>query len=237
MNAWVPFNNGFPNVVVSELEINYPANKIRAATFGRGLWESDLYCPPPTLTKTGSISSGFYEAYNVTITNATASSGSNIQVRGADAFSTNGAPIDVNTSQGNVIFSAGSNVRLFVHGCDHPGNSFRQQNNSGSGGGEKNNAQIEKPIIEDNNIKFTYYPNPFIDHLHIDFLLEKSSDVKISIYNSYGQAIETIANSKYEAGEHNLRFDDSSLTPGVYFIKLDIGEKHFTKAVVKTQSE
>ncbi|MBI3501335.1 MAG: hypothetical protein HY063_06025, partial [Bacteroidetes bacterium] len=40
MNAWVPFNNGFPNVVVSELEINYPANKIRAATFGRGLWES-----------------------------------------------------------------------------------------------------------------------------------------------------------------------------------------------------
>ena len=32
-----------PNVIVKELEINYAGNKIRAATFGRSLWESDLY--------------------------------------------------------------------------------------------------------------------------------------------------------------------------------------------------
>jgi len=32
-----------PNVIVNELEIFYPSHKIRAATFGRGLWESDLY--------------------------------------------------------------------------------------------------------------------------------------------------------------------------------------------------
>jgi len=44
---WVPFFNNLPNVVVNELEIYYdptPANsRIRAATYGRGLWESDLY--------------------------------------------------------------------------------------------------------------------------------------------------------------------------------------------------
>lgn len=44
---WVPFFDGLPNVVVTELEIYYdtnPANSlIRAATFGRGVWESDLY--------------------------------------------------------------------------------------------------------------------------------------------------------------------------------------------------
>lgn len=33
-----------PNVRVTELKINYCANKLRAATFGRGLWEADL--PP-----------------------------------------------------------------------------------------------------------------------------------------------------------------------------------------------
>ncbi|MCK5764420.1 MAG: hypothetical protein KAH26_00490, partial [Bacteroidales bacterium] len=50
---WFSFNNGLPNVVVTELEIYYdnstPANSsLRAATFGRGLWESDLFSAPTT---------------------------------------------------------------------------------------------------------------------------------------------------------------------------------------------
>lgn len=40
---WVLFSNGMPAVVVSELEIQYSAQKIVAATYGRGLWESPLY--------------------------------------------------------------------------------------------------------------------------------------------------------------------------------------------------
>lgn len=43
MNAWIPFNGGLPNVIVNELEIQYTTGKLRAATYGRGLWESDLY--------------------------------------------------------------------------------------------------------------------------------------------------------------------------------------------------
>lgn len=40
---WIPYMTGLPNVMVHELEINYAAGKLRAATYGRGLWESDLY--------------------------------------------------------------------------------------------------------------------------------------------------------------------------------------------------
>lgn len=40
--SWTAYNTGLPNVVVSELEINYSAGKLRAATYGRGLWESSL---------------------------------------------------------------------------------------------------------------------------------------------------------------------------------------------------
>ncbi|GAB4298661.1 MAG: T9SS type A sorting domain-containing protein [Marinilabiliales bacterium] len=43
MTSWIPFMNGLPNVIVNELEIHYPTKKIRAATYGRGVWESDLY--------------------------------------------------------------------------------------------------------------------------------------------------------------------------------------------------
>ena len=46
LGQWVDFSDQLPNVIVSELEIHYGIGKIRAATFGRGLWESDLYSRP-----------------------------------------------------------------------------------------------------------------------------------------------------------------------------------------------
>jgi photosystem II stability/assembly factor-like uncharacterized protein len=43
MADWIPFNTGLPNVMVDDLEIQYGSiNKIRAGTYGRGIWESDL---------------------------------------------------------------------------------------------------------------------------------------------------------------------------------------------------
>ncbi|HEU4718694.1 MAG TPA: T9SS type A sorting domain-containing protein [Bacteroidia bacterium] len=42
LNDWQPYNTGLPNVIVDQLEINYPTSKLRAATYGRGIWESDL---------------------------------------------------------------------------------------------------------------------------------------------------------------------------------------------------
>ena len=41
-NTWELFSNMLPNVIVSELEIHADSNKIFAATFGRGIWMSDL---------------------------------------------------------------------------------------------------------------------------------------------------------------------------------------------------
>jgi len=38
---WAEFNDGLANVVVTELEMQYSDNKLRAATYGRGIWESD----------------------------------------------------------------------------------------------------------------------------------------------------------------------------------------------------
>ncbi|HDR88834.1 MAG TPA: T9SS type A sorting domain-containing protein [Bacteroidetes bacterium] len=43
MDEWIPCNEGLPNVIVNEMEIDYSRGKILAGTYGRGLWESDLY--------------------------------------------------------------------------------------------------------------------------------------------------------------------------------------------------
>ena len=45
LNVWQPFSNGLPNVIVTQLHIHYATSKIRASTYGRGMWESDLYLP------------------------------------------------------------------------------------------------------------------------------------------------------------------------------------------------
>ncbi len=45
MSTWQPFSTGLPNVVVTQIEIFNPTNKLRCSTYGRGLWESDFYVP------------------------------------------------------------------------------------------------------------------------------------------------------------------------------------------------
>jgi gliding motility-associated-like protein len=46
LGDWIPYQQGLPHVVVTDLEISYFDNKLWAGTFGRGLWKSDLYIPP-----------------------------------------------------------------------------------------------------------------------------------------------------------------------------------------------
>ncbi|MEY3368177.1 MAG: hypothetical protein RI973_1332 [Bacteroidota bacterium] len=47
---WTPLNNGFPNVIVQEIEINDSAGKLQVGTYGRGAWMADIpwseYCLP-----------------------------------------------------------------------------------------------------------------------------------------------------------------------------------------------
>ncbi len=48
MNDWVPFYNGMPLVPVTDLFVNEAFGIILASTFGRGIWQGDLYndCGP-----------------------------------------------------------------------------------------------------------------------------------------------------------------------------------------------
>ncbi|MGB0838491.1 MAG: VPS10 domain-containing protein [Chitinophagales bacterium] len=64
MTDWQTFSMGMPNVIVSELEIHYASGKIRAATFGRGVWESDLFSSAPTLGALVNVKAYLQGAHN-----------------------------------------------------------------------------------------------------------------------------------------------------------------------------
>ena len=56
LSDWMFYNTGLPNVMVHELEINYNSNKLLAATYGRGLWQSDLYYTVQYANDIGAVS-------------------------------------------------------------------------------------------------------------------------------------------------------------------------------------
>jgi len=60
MVDWIPYMNGLPNVIVSELEIQNLEGTISAATYGRGVWKSNLNS---TSTNIKNIGSGTFTLY------------------------------------------------------------------------------------------------------------------------------------------------------------------------------
>ncbi len=50
LSAWVPFFTGLARCTVTDLEIYYPTGRLRAATYGRGTWESNLFTGPQAVS-------------------------------------------------------------------------------------------------------------------------------------------------------------------------------------------
>ncbi len=64
------------------------------------------------------------------------------------------------------------------------------------------------------------YPNPFNPTTTIKFALPVDSKVKINIYNTVGQLVETLIDSEIESGYHEVNFDASRYSSGVYLYQL-----------------
>jgi hypothetical protein len=65
------------------------------------------------------------------------------------------------------------------------------------------------------------YPNPFNPATTINFSLSVDSKVSLKIFNSLGQEVKALTNANYPAGSHNLSFDATSLTSGVYIYTIE----------------
>jgi parallel beta-helix repeat protein len=69
------------------------------------------------------------------------------------------------------------------------------------------------------------YPNPFNATTTLSYMLPQTGPVIISVYNLLGQRVRTIFEGKQQAGSHSLIWDASDLPSGVYFARLEAGER------------
>ncbi|MBD3233047.1 MAG: T9SS type A sorting domain-containing protein [candidate division Zixibacteria bacterium] len=73
------------------------------------------------------------------------------------------------------------------------------------------------------------YPNPFNATATISYQLPEASRVNLDIYNVLGQRVTTLVNGNVEAGYHSVSWDASGYSSGIYFYKLAVGDRVFTK--------
>ncbi|MBD3169366.1 MAG: S8 family serine peptidase [candidate division Zixibacteria bacterium] len=73
------------------------------------------------------------------------------------------------------------------------------------------------------------YPNPFNASAKIVIALPEASVVNLDIYNLSGQKVATLIDGKMEAGYHDVTWDASEYSSGIYFYRMNAGEFSATK--------
>jgi hypothetical protein len=76
------------------------------------------------------------------------------------------------------------------------------------------------------------YPNPFNPSTSIKFSVPTDGMVTLIVYNLLGEKIATLVDQEIKAGRHEVKFDASKLSSGLYFYRLDAGDASFVRKMM-----
>ena len=68
---------------------------------------------------------------------------------------------------------------------------------------------------------FQNFPNPFNPSTTVRFSIPIEAEVHLNVYNALGQEIAELVNNRLKEGYHEINFDATSLTSGIYFYRLE----------------
>jgi hypothetical protein len=86
--------------------------------------------------------------------------------------------------------------------------------------------------VFEHNFYMVASPNPATNNCIITFRLEKPSKVKLELINLLGDCLSVLLDSDLGEGWHNTPFTVSNLSKGIYFYKITIDSKSFTKKLI-----
>jgi len=74
------------------------------------------------------------------------------------------------------------------------------------------------------------YPNPFTHKTTIHYTIPEVGQVKLVVYDMFGNRIAELVNETQTAGSYKVQFEDSRLNAGVYLYKIEVKGKtgHFS---------
>lgn len=90
-------------------------------------------------------------------------------------------------------------------------------------------TEIEKEICQD---MVSNYPNPFNPTTKIQYALKFANNTKLIVYDVTGKEVANLVNGYQEKGKHEIEFDASKLSSGIYFYSIQSGEFVQTKKMM-----
>ncbi|MDY0081828.1 MAG: T9SS type A sorting domain-containing protein [Ignavibacteriaceae bacterium] len=76
------------------------------------------------------------------------------------------------------------------------------------------------------------YPNPFNPSTAIRFSIPEQTNVSLKIFNSIGQEVASLVNGELAAGNHEVNFNASKLSTGIYFYRIETPAFTSTKKMI-----
>lgn len=210
MSSWVLHSNNLPHVPVSQLDLNYQDNTVRAATFGRGVWRCALPCPPDvSLTLNGlTYSTNTFKEASQFITS------SNTTVNGGDVRFRAGTYVDLLPTF-TATSSSGTSFFAYIHGCNTPGSTMKKPSALADPEITERSVEID-PTIADN---VSVAPNPSAGIFNI--FRNTDEPTSIIIYDINGRVVFTAQ----DISGLQTQVDLSGQPRGMYIVKSVTGQK------------
>jgi hypothetical protein len=92
-------------------------------------------------------------------------------------------------------------------------------------------ALIEDPVASDFHL-YQNYPNPFNPATTIQFSLQRSSHVRVTVHDLLGEEVGRVVDEVKPPGTYTATWDASGMASGVYFYRLEAGSFLATRKLV-----
>jgi hypothetical protein len=76
------------------------------------------------------------------------------------------------------------------------------------------------------------HPNPFNPTTIINYELPITNYIELTVYNTLGQKVATLVNKRQQAGLHQVEWNASEFSSGVYYYKIEAGKLTETRKMV-----
>ena len=106
----------------------------------------------------------------------------------------------------------------------------------GEGSSEEDCVSIDEPVA-DKIILSQNYPNPFNPSTNIEFVLNESNFINLSVYDINGRLIKTLAKGYYNEGTYNVLWNANNnkgikVSSGIYIYQLQSLDYLLTRKMV-----
>ena len=94
-------------------------------------------------------------------------------------------------------------------------------------------TSVEEPIVVADAFRlYQNYPNPFNPVTTIRFDLPENADVRLAVYDILGRKVAELVSGRIVSGVHEVIWDASNVSSGIYLCQLTTNNSLFTKKMI-----